>query len=110
MNAAEFWLTPLIAEERVAATFIDWQRTTEMETRPASSHSLVRAALEDGGLVVSDGSNAIEQLARQHRKEDPGADAHLQEAPFEYRSRRFTCIDSLTPKYGPTFVWQVVRI
>jgi hypothetical protein len=70
----------------------------------------VLEVLEDGGLIVSDGSNAICQLSTFHRCTDLGRMVLEKVQPFTFANRRFECIGYLGERYGPTLVWQVKKV
>lgn len=67
----------------------------------------VLEVLEEGGLIATDGSNAIPQLKCRSgfpNLENKAVDfAH----PFEFSGRHFECVGYLGERYGPTLVWQV---
>lgn len=66
--------------------------------------------LEDYGLIISDGSNAISELSTFHRCSGLGSAAQEQVQPFIFANRRFECVGYLGERYGPTLVWQVKEI
>ena len=66
--------------------------------------------LEDYGLIISDGSNAIREISTFHRCSGLGSEAQERVQPFTFAKRRFECVGYLGEKYGPTLVWQVRRI
>ncbi|HPM79996.1 MAG TPA: hypothetical protein PLF81_04825 [Candidatus Anammoximicrobium sp.] len=65
----------------------------------------VFAQLDRHAIVVSDGSNAIPQLAKFHRNPDVRGDAVAQCESFNICGRQLKCIGYLGEKYGPTLVW-----
>lgn len=71
--------------------------------------------LADTAWVVTDGSNvgpeAPEPLRRHHRArlKSSEAFAELHSERFDYGPFRWSCVDHLEPRYGPTIVWQVQR-
>jgi hypothetical protein len=72
----------------------------------------VLEVLEDGGLIVSDGSNAMPKL-RRARRADPGdsEQAAIQRArPFTFAGRRFERVGHLEQRYGPTLIWRAKRL
>ena len=70
----------------------------------------VLEVLEDYGLIVSDGSNAIRKLRTFHNCSGVGNAAQERVRSFTFANRRFECVGYLGEKYGPTLVWQVKRI
>lgn len=70
----------------------------------------VLSRLERGAFIVTDGSNAIKSLATYWWKKDFPADAHLTLKPVTLHGVRLRCVGSLSPGYGPTSIWQVVRM
>jgi hypothetical protein len=68
----------------------------------------VLEVLEDGGLIVSDGSNAIRQLKRFHHSE-LGISAVDQAEAFVFGGKSFECLGYAGERYGPTLVWQVLN-
>jgi len=62
--------------------------------------------LEPGGLIASDGSLAILQLAafKGHPRGEEAFDAAK---PFTRFGRTFCCVGYLDERYGPTLVWKV---
>lgn len=71
--------------------------------------------LADTAWVITDGSNvgteAPEPLRRHHRSTLTSAEAFadLQGERFDYGPFRWSCVDHLGPRYGPTIIWQVER-
>lgn len=69
--------------------------------------------LEDGGLIITDGSNAknsTHQLsAFSGLRDSPGRRAMEMALPFTFRSWDFECVGYLGERYGPTLAWQVTR-
>jgi hypothetical protein len=63
--------------------------------------------LEPGGLIVSDGSLAIPQLAMFHYTSESGESAFRAAKPFERFGRAFSCVGYLDKRNGPTLVWKV---
>ena len=70
----------------------------------------VLEVLEDGGLIVSDGSNAVRQLSTFHRYTDLERMTLEKARSFTFASRRFECVGYLGERYGPTLVWQVKKV
>ena len=78
----------------------------------------VLEVLEDYGLIISDGSNAIRELSTFHRCSDVENTAQEKVQPFTFANSsmpskkkwHFECVGYLGEKYGPTLVWQVKRI
>ncbi len=67
--------------------------------------------LEPGGLVVSDGSNAINQLRAFHRTKFVGSEAMAMATPFERNGRLWECVGHLdSSRNGPTLVWKPTRL
>ena len=66
--------------------------------------------LEDYGLIISDGSNAIRELSTFHRSSGVESAAQERVQPFTFANRLFECVGYLGERYGPTLVWQVKRI
>ena len=66
--------------------------------------------LENYGLIVSDGSNAIRELRTFHNCSGIGSAAQERVQSFTFANRRFECVGYLGERYGPTLVWQVKRI
>lgn len=66
----------------------------------------VMGCLEPGGLVVSDGSNALRQFRQSRRTGRIGAEAANSAQPFAAASRRFVCVGYLGERNGPTLVWK----
>ncbi len=66
--------------------------------------------LEDGGLVVTDGSNCHTKYfesERFHGKDNiSGKEAFDMAKSFSFANRQFQCIGYLDNKYGPTLIWQ----
>ena len=76
-----------------------------------SLFSIVLSKLISGGLVVTDGSNLTpdgpQGLAQFHNDKEVQEAAATAARPFEYETRRFTCIAYAGTKNGPTLVWRV---
>ena len=62
--------------------------------------------LADGGLIVSDRSNAMRQLKCFHHS-DLGSSAVDQAEPFVFGGKSFEYAGYAGEKYGPTLVWRV---
>jgi hypothetical protein len=73
--------------------------------KPVLKHVLEH--IEPNGLLVSDGSNAIRNLARFHRNNDVLEQAVAECVSFEKYGRTLKCIAYLGERYGPTLAWQV---
>jgi len=78
----------------------------------------VLAEIEPGGLLVTDGSNALPQLATFCSKSkyndlplayENGEDAATRSEPFGYRAWNLTCVGYAGDRYGPTLAWRVER-
>jgi len=67
----------------------------------------VLQCLEPGGLIVSDGSLAIPQLAVFNDSSESGESAFRAAKPFERFGRAFSCVGYLNKRNGPTLVWKV---
>ena len=65
--------------------------------------------LEPGGLIVSDGSNAMSEFSPLGSRPAVAPDAAHLPPPFEAASRKFFCVGYLGRRYGPTLVWKVVQ-
>ena len=80
--------------------------------RPRLSNVLNR--LIEDGLIVSDGSNAMSKLSQYHNQrnlEEADLDTLIAKMmPFDFTGWRFTCIDQIGMRYGPTFIWKVSTI
>ena len=70
----------------------------------------VLEVLEDYGLIISDGSNAIRELSTFHRCPGVESAAKEQVQPFTFENWCFECVGYLGERYGPTLVWQVKKI
>jgi hypothetical protein len=66
----------------------------------------VVACLEPGGLVVSDGSNAMRQFRPCARADSVGIETAKQVRSFAAVSRQFACVGYLGERNGPTLVWK----
>ena len=78
----------------------------------------VLAEIEPGGLLVTDGSNALPQLAtfcsKSNYNDQPlayenGEDAATRSEPFGHRAWHLTCVGYVGDRYGPTLAWRVER-
>jgi len=70
--------------------------------------------LTDGGLVVSDGSNACREL-RQFLGRTQWTPAQLEDLaasikPFRIKNYSFTCVGTVGVRYGPTLIWRVIKL
>lgn len=63
--------------------------------------------IEPNGILVSDGSNAIRELARFHRNSQIQEQAVRESVSFEAYGRKLNCVAYLGERYGPTLAWQV---
>jgi len=63
--------------------------------------------IEPGGLLVSDGSNAIKAFSSQHRNNTIGKNAIAKSKPFTHHGHYLLCIGYLGKKNGPTLAWRV---
>jgi hypothetical protein len=67
--------------------------------------------LEDGGLIVSDGSNAMRRLAVFHSGDSmTGSEAFSEAETFRFANRQFQCVGYLDNRYGPTLIWQATNL
>ena len=80
----------------------DWLRKARLKN--------VLEVLEDYGLIISDGSNAIRELSTFHRCPGVESAAKEQVQPFTFADWRFECVGYLGERYGPTLAWQVQQI
>lgn len=65
--------------------------------------------IEDNGVLVSDGSNAIPEFSEFHHQRAPVKKIRASKS-FEIQSRRFHCIGTCGHKYGPAIAWRVSRM
>lgn len=73
--------------------------------KPVLKHVLEH--IEPNGLLVSDGSNAIRDLARFHRNKEVREQSLGECASFKAYGRTLECIAYLGERYGPTLAWRV---
>ncbi len=69
--------------------------------------------LEDGGLIITDGSNSDRMFNKHDTKSDSNIDgptAFNDAQSFLYAERKFNCVGYLDNKNGPTLIWQVTKI
>jgi N-formylglutamate amidohydrolase len=70
----------------------------------------VLEVLEEGGLIVTDGSNCtIDQLKEFHCNSGIGEEAIREAKQFSFAGRVFLCIGYAGERRGPTLIWQVGR-
>lgn len=66
----------------------------------------VLETLEEGGLIVSDGSNAKRKFRRRMNQPDINP---AEVKPFNYLNWRLECVGKLDNRRGPTLVWRVSK-
>ena len=69
----------------------------------------VLTEIEAGGLLISDGSNAIPELSICHHTNTFGEDAIAKSKSFSHRDHQLKCRGYLGQKNGPTLAWHVSR-
>lgn len=92
--------------------WLETKKDGETRAEPRQNHfDFVLKKLTDNGLIVTDGSNCGEEyLFLNQSMYKNNKSNRLSEDMIKKEGRRFTKIGEITPKYGPTFIWQVNEI